>query len=68
MAVKHIKYASVGFRANASPSKINRFIRGLSAKKRQSLFQVTEELKSEGLIELVDDRTTRHVHNLNLRS
>jgi hypothetical protein len=68
MATKHIKYAGVGFRAKASPSKINRFVSGLSTKKRQSLFQVTEELKSAGLIELVDDRTTRHVHNLNLKS
>lgn len=67
MAGQHIKYAAVGFRPKASPSTINRFIRELPEEKRQSLFQVAEELKSSDLIELSEDRTPIHVHNVSLR-
>ena len=64
MAQNYIKYGGVGFSAKASPSKINRFINNLPERKRQSLFQVAEELKSAGMIELSGDIT--HKHNKNV--
>jgi len=64
MPKNYIKYGAVGFNAKASPAKINRFIRDLPDNKRQSLYQVAEELKSNGLIELTGEIT--HKHNKNL--
>ena len=64
MSKQHIKYAGVGFRTKASPSKINRFVRDLPSEKRESLFKVTEELKSAGLIEPTGDITHGHAENL----
>ena len=61
---KHIKYAGVGFRTKASPSKINRYVQHLPEEERQSLFQVTEALISDGLLEPADDFTTEHAQNL----
>jgi hypothetical protein len=60
----HIKFGGVGFTAKASPSKINRFVNTLPESKRQSLYQVTEELKSAGMIVTTGDIT--HKHNKNL--
>jgi hypothetical protein len=61
---KHIKYAGVGFRTKASPSKINRFVRDLPEEKKQSAYQVTEALSSGGLIETTGDFTSEHAQNL----
>lgn len=57
---KHIKYGAVGFRSKASPGQINRFVRDLPDSKRQSLFQVAEELTSAGLIETTGEITQQH--------
>ncbi len=64
MPNKHIKYGAVGFNTKASPSQINRFINNLPDSKRQSLFQVTEELKSAGLLETTGEITKEHNKNL----
>lgn len=64
MSQNHIKFGGVGFNAKVSPSKINRFVNNLPESKRQSIFQVTEELKSTGMIETTGDIT--HQHNKNL--
>ncbi len=63
MPKNHIKFAGVGFHAKVSPIRINQFVRELPSKKRQSLFQVTEELKSAGFIELTDDITRSHLED-----
>lgn len=64
MPSKHIKYAGASFKTKASPSKINRFVRDLPEDKRQSLHQVSAELKSAGLIEPTGDFTSEHTQNL----
>jgi|GEM_PF-3951072 len=61
---KHIKYAGVGFRTKASPSKINRFVRKLPKEQQESLYQVTEALSSNGLIEVTGELTSEHAQNL----
>ncbi|WP_371363874.1 hypothetical protein SRRS_47620 [Sporomusa rhizae] len=43
---------------------INRFVSNLPETKRQSLFQVAEELKSAGMIETTGDITKQHNKNL----
>lgn len=60
MSAKHIKYGAAGFRTKAAPSQINRFVRNLPSDKRQSLFQVAEELKSAGMIETTGKHTKTH--------
>lgn len=60
MPRKHIKYGATGFNAKVSPSKINQFIAGLPGTKRQSMYQVAEELKSAGLIETTGENTPFH--------
>lgn len=60
MARMHIKYGAIGFKTKASPSQINRFVRNLPPSKKQSLFQVSEELKSAGMIETTGEQTESH--------
>jgi hypothetical protein len=64
MSIKHIKYAGAGFKTKASPSKINRFVQELPTEQRQSLYQVSEELQSAGLIEPTGEFTKEHAQNL----
>lgn len=64
MAQNYLKFGGVGFNTKSSPAKINRFINNLPDSKRQSLFQVAEELKSAGMIETTGEIT--HKHNKNL--
>ncbi|WP_040683222.1 hypothetical protein [Thermosinus carboxydivorans] len=66
MAKNHIRYAGAGFQAKVSPSRINRFVRALPEKKRQSLFSVAEELKSAGLIETTGEITHSHAENIDI--
>lgn len=61
---KHIKYAGVSFKTNASSSKINRFVRDLPKEQKQSLYQVTEALSSGGLIEPTGEFTNEHAQKL----
>ena len=69
MGSKHLKYGAVGFRCNAAPSQINRFIRDLPDTNKQSMYQVAEELKSAGLIETTGNSTHKHSKfNLNSNS
>lgn len=63
MSPNHLKFSGVGFNAKVSPTEINRFVNNLPADKRQSLYQVTEELKSAGMIETTGNIT--HKHNKN---
>lgn len=49
------KHGGVHFRNNASPQEINNFIRKLPAGKRESLFEVLDQLDKEGLITVMND-------------
>jgi len=51
----YVKHGGVHFRANVSPQEINHFIRKLPAGKRDSLFEVLEQLDQAGLITVVND-------------
>lgn len=64
MSGKHIKYAGAGFKTKASPSKINRFVRDLPESEKKSLYQLSEQLQSAGLIEPTGDFTPEHAQNL----
>lgn|GEM_PF-648342 len=52
-----VKYGGVHFRNNVSPEEINNFVRKLPAGKRDSLFEVLEQLELKGLITIVNDHT-----------
>ncbi|MFP3388912.1 hypothetical protein [Brevibacillus sp. SIMBA_040] len=49
------KYGGVHFRSHVTPVEINNFIRKLPAGKRESLFEVLEQLDKAGLISVVND-------------
>lgn len=51
----YVKYGGVHFRNNVSPQEINLFIKRLPAGKRESLFEVLEQLELHGLITIVND-------------
>lgn len=51
----YVKHGGVHFRTHASPQEINNFVRKLPAGKRESLFEVLEQLDQAGLITLVND-------------
>ncbi len=53
-----VKYGGIKFTNNASPSKINEYVRSLPENERQSLFQVVRKLDHEGLITLDDSELT----------
>lgn len=50
-----VKHGGVHFRTNVSPQEINNFIRKLPAGKRDSLFEVLEQLDQSGLISVIND-------------
>lgn len=50
-----VRHGGVHFRNNASPQEINNFVRKLPAGKRDSLFEVMEQLDNAGLITVVND-------------
>ncbi|KQL46641.1 hypothetical protein AN963_17130 [Brevibacillus choshinensis] len=50
-----VKHGGVHFRTHVSPQEINNFIRKLPAGKRDSLFEVLEQLDQAGLISVIND-------------
>ena len=50
-----VRHGGVHFRTHVSPQEINQFIRKLPAGKRDSLFEVLEQLDQAGLISIVND-------------
>ncbi|WNC14582.1 hypothetical protein [Brevibacillus brevis] len=50
-----VKHGGVHFRTHVSPQEINNFIRKLPAGKRDSLFEVLEQLDQAGMISIVND-------------
>ncbi|MGI6034410.1 MAG: hypothetical protein ACOYCE_01205 [Limnochordia bacterium] len=52
---KYVKYGGVRFINNASPQEINRYVRELPPKDRESLFEVIKILHDEGLITVLED-------------
>jgi hypothetical protein len=50
-----VRHGGVHFRTNASPQEINNFVRKLPAGKRDSLFEVLEQLDQAGLITIYND-------------
>lgn len=51
-----VKHGGVHFRTNVSPTEINNFIRKLPAGRRDSLFEVLEQLENAGLITVCNDQ------------
>jgi len=51
-----MKYGGVKFRNLVPPVKINRFVNRLPHNKRESLFEIANELQIAGLIDVLDDR------------
>lgn len=49
------RHGGVHFRNNRSPQEINTFVRKLPAGKRESLFEVLQELAGAGYITLYND-------------
>ncbi|WP_241254620.1 hypothetical protein [Brevibacillus sp. SYP-B805] len=49
------RHGGVHFRLNATPQEINNFVRKLPAGKRDSLFEVMDQLDSAGLITVMND-------------
>lgn len=54
----HARFGGVKFRNNAPVEEINKFVRGLRAEERESLFEVLTRLQSEGLITIDDEDIT----------
>lgn len=50
-----VKHGGVHFRTHVEPAEINNFIRKLPAGKRESLFEVLEQLDQAGMISIVND-------------
>lgn len=50
-----VKHGGVHFRTHASPQEINNFIRKLPAGKRESLFEVLDQLDQVGMISVIND-------------
>ncbi|MFD2368488.1 hypothetical protein ACFSO0_00430 [Brevibacillus sp. GCM10020057] len=51
----YVKHGGVHFRTHVSPQEINDFVRKLPAGKRESLFEVLDQLGQAGLITVVND-------------
>ncbi|USG65466.1 hypothetical protein NDK47_25735 [Brevibacillus ruminantium] len=51
-----VRHGGVHFRSLVSPQEINRFIGRLPAGKRESLFEVLDELEKAGKISLYNDQ------------
>jgi hypothetical protein len=51
----YVRHGGVHFRTHVSPQEINDFVRKLPAGKRESLFEVLEQLDSAGLITICND-------------
>jgi len=49
-----VRFGGVRFENLVPPQEINRFVRELPEEKRNSLFQVIQELRDAGLIEVFD--------------
>ncbi len=50
-----VRHGGVHFRTHVTPTEINNFVRKLPAGKRDSLFEVLEQLDHAGLITIVND-------------
>lgn len=50
-----VRHGGVHFRNNASAQEINNYVRKLPAGKRESLFEVLEQLDQAGLITVLND-------------
>lgn len=50
-----VRHGGVHFRSNVTAQEINNFVRKLPAGKRESLFEVLEQLDNAGLITIVND-------------
>ncbi len=54
MSDKHVRFGGVSFENLVPPQEINRFVRELPADKRESLFEVIQQLRDAGLIAVYD--------------
>ncbi|ADG82812.1 hypothetical protein [Thermincola potens] len=55
---KFVKYGGVKFTNTVEPKEINNFVRNLPAEKKDSLFEVIQELDKAGLISLEHEFST----------
>lgn len=51
----YVRHGGVHFRNNATPQEINNYVRKLPAGKRDSLFEVLDQLDQAGLITVLND-------------
>lgn len=54
MPKKHVRFGGVRFENLVPPEEINRFVRELPPSKRDSLFEVIQQLRDAGLIKVFD--------------
>ncbi|SFI68949.1 hypothetical protein [Thermoflavimicrobium dichotomicum] len=52
----YVRHGGVHFTPNVSPEKINQFVNQLPESKRESMYQVMQELAQAGLITVHNDR------------
>ncbi|MFZ5942920.1 MAG: hypothetical protein ACOYVD_02335 [Bacillota bacterium] len=55
---KHIKFGGMKFEQNADNKEINKFVRDLPKEKKQSMYQVVNELDDANLIDMKNEVTT----------
>lgn len=59
----HAKYGGVHFTQLATAQDINNFVKTLPEEKRDSLFEVMEELHNQGYIRIENDESWMDAHN-----
>jgi hypothetical protein len=52
---RYARHGGVHFTQKASPEEINQFVKNLPSDKRDSLFEVLDELNQAGMIEITND-------------
>lgn len=50
----HVKYGGVRFVNNVPPREINEYVRSLPPEEKESLFEVIQKLRQEGMITVFD--------------
>lgn len=53
--LKYMKYGGVKFKPLVSPREINSYVRSLPEQRRESMFEIAQELQSQGMIEVFVD-------------
>jgi len=57
--VKYMKYGGVKFKPLVSPREINSYVRSLPEYRRESMFEIAQELQDKGMIQIYNDGEPR---------